>query len=282
LVALRNFAIFTNSVTMASVKLSDVSTSDDEEAQVVVVRGKNKSRTALAASAPETKAGPLVVPSLGSKLSNMGKGLKGARGLRFEVDLLLGKFVTTGATGTYGYVLNPGSGVPMYLSNIGNTTEWASVAALFDEYFLKSVECVFVPINQFNGLIINGGDASKLSTTIAVICANQHASTAISDSATAMLSAAIQSQHRVVNTARPFKFFWHNAEKFSWTGPVTDQSTANSSQGWLNVANYAKQGGFLQMFGPSITGTASATVLAASSNVGFIIYRFKTAFRVRA
>jgi len=201
---------------------------------------------------------------------------------RFTVDLVRGVFNTVNsANGKYAWALVPGSADPFTMTQIVNAAGWTQLSALFDEFFIESCTMTQEPLNQFSSLYVSGGSGANLSTEMAVVVGLQHSLT-IGDSGTAFQTAALEPEHKVVNSARPFKFRWRNLEKFAWDGPLGDQSTTTSTQSWCTVANSGKYGGLISAFFPSISAAAATpTAFLTSQTIGTAIYRFKVHFRLR-
>jgi hypothetical protein len=208
------------------------------------------------------------------------KAIARQSGMTWEGNIFASCVVyTNSSTGKYGLYFSGGQ--TWGVNNVGNAAEFASLDAVFDEFFVHSMKVSFRPVNAVAGALINT-TATNLQTFPLTIYGLQHSAGNYGDSSSAHAAAMSALQHKWVTSGEPFKFTWKNVEKFGWKEPLGDQTTASSTQTWcMNLAS-SKYGGFIAAYSPFVTGTVSSTVLGTSVPLGVAIFQYHVAMRARA
>jgi hypothetical protein len=186
---------------------------------------------------------------------------------------------TNSSTGKYGLYFSGGQ--TWNINNVGNAAEFASLDAVFDEFFVHYMNVHFRPINAVAGALLNT-TATNLQTFPVTIFGLQHNAGNYADTSSAHAAAMSALQHEWVSTGEPFSFTWKNVEKFGWKEPLGDQSTSTSTQTWCQNVLSSKYGGFIAAYSPFITGTVSSTVLGTSVPLGVCVMKYKVSMRARA
>jgi hypothetical protein len=170
------------------------------------------------------------------------------------------------------------SGVGVLNTTVSNTsvaglTEFTSFAAIFDEFFIKSFELVFIPHNYRLAPVGTTSGTNLCNCPIAVVSL-QHATPTYST----MSSALEHETARAVSSGERWNHRWVNSEKPSVViSPQT--STATASQNWCltSGSTAAAYTGQVQMIATDALGTGG-TVVA----IGRVMVRWVVKFRIRA
>jgi len=183
-----------------------------------------------------------------------------------------------------------GGGTGLFVNSIVNSTEWASLGSIFDEFFVHEMELSYIPVNKYSantianqGVSAAAGQPGFVNTIGANIFGLQHNQPLYADSSSVWFVSSIATDSRWVNLGDSFKFTWKNYEKFSWSGPEGDTSTAAMTQSWLNLANVAKYGGYVSIATPEASGAAAGLGALTENGVfGHCLVRYKVSFRARS
>jgi hypothetical protein len=168
-------------------------------------------------------------------------------------------------------------------SSISSVSEWSSLAALFDEFFIHSMHWRFVPHNNLGGgvgssvgALTTGGITATADTQInnsgMLVCSIFNAGNAYS-SASAMAANATVA---IKNSSKPWSYYWRNNQRFD---PRGDQVVMTSFQGWTPIQSPTNYGGSIQirMLNDVVIGSGSAVV-----NLGSYIVMYDVSFRARS
>jgi hypothetical protein len=161
------------------------------------------------------------------------------------------------------------------VSTLSSVTEFSSWAALFREFFVKSMTVHYYPQSRYQGPI---GFVNTTLTQAAgqpmLVLPYHHGVTV--PSTTAAAAENLDVKHH--STFDPFKMAWKNIEKpneGTLVSPVT--GTATPTQGWClsdSTSSSAYTGGLL-FISQGTTGSVSSAV------VGQFLVRYKVLFRYR-
>lgn len=217
------------------------------------------------------RANPMVLASM-----DMEK-LKLLRGLLFPqsrvFDFVVGVTVT-GATDSSGNFGGAANGMTHSATAITGASEWASLAALFDEVFVAEMHHRWMPYNRYAPQNVGLSGPARYSVGLAMC--NLHHGAAVYTSAANMHSNPSVRDH---HTGDPFNFVWHNIEKMDPKGMTPyPAGTSSPTQGWCST-NTTSMGGYqgqAQFIGwDTINGNVSSTV-------GRFVVSYKAYFRNRA
>ncbi len=281
----------------ARVKWSDVS--DDDETYLVAPAergvGDGRAKVPVAdAKSPgkgEEKKHPVI---LGARFDapddflTVDPLLKGALRSLFKADQAyrtrLGLFTgfVTNTAGLFNTILN--------VSSIGSASEWGSIDALFDEFFVHSVTVKFMPRNVAGGGVgystsaavavppfaLNGTTANSNLANVGIIGVSLFHGAASYGSAAGMLSNPTK---KIGHSAYPWTYVWRNNERFSPRAPGSAQVSGLSSQGWTLITNYSFYGGSMQF---RAFGDASLGDTVHAFTLGDITEIWDVSFRARA
>lgn len=158
-------------------------------------------------------------------------------------------------------------------SSVSSSFDFSSFATIFDEFFITKMVVKYEPNNRYNWPVGVGPTTQTTSWPLMVVNL-QHAMpgyssfTSISNNATAKL----------LNTADPWHFTWHNVERFKDTTVVNPTTSGIAVQGWCQTSSTAAGAytGSIQMLSPT-TGTG----MPGGSIVGQIIVQAHCLFRCR-
>jgi len=164
----------------------------------------------------------------------------------YRTRLGLSGTMTTSSSG----ILNFGAACSL----LSTVAEWASIDALFDEYFVHSMTVRFSPANAGGGGWTTvtgtvGGQPTYAAATAVVtsigLCAVALQSTTSFYSAMSSMVANPTLRHFLSN--KPFSFAWRNNVRFDPHGISLGTSSALGWQGWASVGSTASLGGLIQI-----------------------------------
>jgi len=186
---------------------------------------------------------------------------RGPGGLQVRIKLALGSFIQTnsglGKYQAFAYAGNKN----LTFYNIAAAAEFTSLDVLFDEVFIHSVRIVAKPRNKYSGTYVNGTNPTFASSGLATVYFLPHNSPDYADSSSAYFNAAVAAQHKIVSLAENWTFTARNPTRFSRGADIGDQTTSNSSMGWMQFGSVGtKYGGFIGVMLPlatAVSGTAS-------------------------
>lgn len=199
------------------------------------------------------------------------------KGMRLEVDLVVGGAFSTNTAGSFRPTW--AGGTTWAVSNVTSATEWASFGAVFDEIFVKEMVIQYQPNNCVGGGIVAASSATNLNSCALSLFALQHSAADYADSSTAFATCLEAQGNKFVNTGKPWTFKWKNIEKFDWKAPI---GTAAAAQTWAQISGFG-YGGFVGGRMPFATNASPTSILwPASTNLGVFVCRFKVAYRARS
>lgn len=207
--------------------------------------------------------------------------LKLLKGILFKMDmpyrarLPFQGNVNTNSSG----VLN----VTLSNTNIGSTAEWASISALFDEFFIHSLTFNYVPVNDLGGGVGVSATSSGTGGVTATACTQSNNSGLLAcclfngvPAYTTASALAANATTALKKTAHSWKYVWRNNMRFD---PRGDCLPLASWQGWTVVGNTGNYGGQIQLrtLGDIALGSGSAAL-----TLGQYLAYFDVSFRARA
>jgi len=204
--------------------------------------------------------------------------------LRLYLYLGVGMSVNSVA-GKYKQVIN---GLADYgISNVSNSAEWASLGAIFDEFFVHSMTLNYHPINKYSASTTASttaaGSPGFINTLGCVIYGLQHNQQVYTDSSTCATAAMSSALSRWVNLGDSFRFKWKNVERFDPDGTLGDQTTADSTQAWCSMNAAPKYGGTVGFATFDASGaSAGIGALLENGQFGQAMLQWDISFRVRS
>lgn len=212
---------------------------------------------------------------------------KDKKSIRFTTDMYVAYNVTVNSTaGKYLQFIGGVSQLP-WKTIVPACSELTQLATLFSQAFVHYVEIAFHPINKYSSNAsassAAAGQPGFLNTCGAVISYSNSNQAAVSDSSTAAVDSMACQRSKWVDLADSFSFKGVNEEKFAWDGPMSDQSTSGSAQGWLTTGSMnTALGGAFQLATISVSAAAGATTtLLDSGLLGHAMMRVRASFRSR-
>jgi len=155
-------------------------------------------------------------------------------------------------------------------SLLASNAAFASLAGVFNEFFVERMRLVWQPVGRYNGPIGSAPATNATSLPIG-LCSLQHGASAYS-------SLALMSENfkfAYANTSDPFEYTWINVEDFRIpTAPVLVVSTPGQS--WMLVRDVAQYQGTVQI----ISGSAPPA-LPVSQVLGAFVVEHLVRFRIR-
>jgi hypothetical protein len=166
--------------------------------------------------------------------------------------------------------------VTIAVSTVSSVTEFASWAALFREFFVKSMTVTYLPQSKYQGPIgfVSSPTLTQAAGQPFLVLPVYHGVSP----PTTVAAAAENMDVKHVSTFDAFKFTWKNIEKSSVDtviSPVT--GTATPTQGWClsDSTSASAYTGALLFLSQAATGSVSSAV------VGQFLVRYKVLFRYR-
>jgi hypothetical protein len=240
-------------------------TSDDEDKDLVVV-----------STAPS--------PSL---LKDLLRQPRSKKGFHYQTVLWFGgQIIVNSSAAKYLQFLN-GVTQLTWGSILGSLPELTSLDSLFDEFFCRKMRLHFHPRNMHSAnstaSATAAGSPGDLNTCGATIVGLPHAASPYTDSNMSWINMSASERKKFVNLGASWSFSFPNPEKFSWDGPVGDQTTSFMTMSWCSFTAIAKHGGFFQIATPAASG-ASAGIgsLLEGGIFGDYIIECHVACRARA
>jgi len=177
----------------------------------------------------------------------------------------------------YGFVVSVNTGAGKYLQFLDgvSTKKWSSIVAslseianfdaIFDEIFVHSIVLEYRCVNKgssnasANGATAtaagNPGFVNTLGASIVYLPDN---SAAYVDASSTWFAMRAATHSRTRNLGDDWQFTAKNPAKFSWNGPLGDQSSGNATQEWINIGNISSaMGGIFQIATPEPSGAAA-------------------------
>jgi len=222
------------------------------------------------------------------------KMLTGKRLKRYETRICLGGQIQTNSGVSYVAQWNIAGGGSanntLAWSQVSNAAEFTSLDALFDEFFIKQTTLRYVPHNRYSGQGASSYNAATaagapgyMNTCMATVIFLPHNSAVYSSGAAAFVNARSAEQSKVVDMGQPWVLKARNTEKFSWDGPLGDQSTSGATMSWGQIGSTSKYGGTHQLLLAQSSGSSvGAGTFPESALMGDFILEFDIAFRARA
>jgi hypothetical protein len=202
------------------------------------------------------------------------KGVMFKRDQPYRTRLPLQGAFSTNGSGTLNTTLS--------CATITSVSEWASIDALFDEFFIHSMTFKFAPINVQGagmGYCSAGtkiGPMSPVADTqlvnSGVIMASLFNGAPTYSTASAMNANSTLALH---HSGKSWSYAWRNNQKFEQRGYCLSTS---GWQGWMQIANATSYGGQLQFRALNDpTFADGATVI----NMGYYLAFYDVSFRAR-
>jgi hypothetical protein len=171
-------------------------------------------------------------------------------------------------------------------ASLAGVSEWSSISALFDEYFIHGFTVHYIPYNNLGGGVgysagatVTGGIALTADTQInnaamLVCCLFNNAP--VYSSASAMAANATAT---IKNTSKSWTYSWRNNVRFDKRGENVTMGSTIGYQGWTNTSSPSSYGGAIQyrILNDAQIGTGSAVV-----NLGSYITMWDVSFRARS
>jgi len=207
-------------------------------------------------------------------------------GMRFSTKLSFNcTLAANSGLGKYLQFMN-GVSAPHWGDLVGSISEFVTLDAIFDEFWVKSVEIRYIPRNSYqqnSAASSASGAPGDLNTCAAMLIWLPYVPAAYSDASTAFQAMAVATQHHLFDLAKPTEFTAHNPVTFDWGAQVGEQSASYADMGWNEIALPTKLGGFWQVSTPVPTAaTAAVNTLVASGVFGDVLMIWDMAFRSRA
>jgi hypothetical protein len=171
-------------------------------------------------------------------------------------------------------------------ASLAGVSEWASISALFDEFFIHSFTVRFIPYNNLGGgvgysagALTTGGITATADTQInncamLVCCLFNNAPTYTTASAMAANATAA-----IKYSSKSWTYSWRNSVRFDRRGENVTMGSTIGYQGWTNTSSPSSYGGAIQyrFLNDAVVGSGSAVV-----NLGSYITYWDVSFRARS
>jgi len=179
-----------------------------------------------------------------------------------------------------------GTSTTLPWTNVSSAAEWTAIDAVFDEFFIRSVTLKYMPRNKYSAQSTASASATgspgDVNTCAATVVFLHHNAAPYGDTSSTWTAACNAQQHKLVNLGDNWSFTARNPEKFSFDGPLGDQSSV-ATMGWCNIAQSGHYGGFFQLATPLASGaSAGIGALLEGGVFGDFIIVYDVAFRARA
>jgi hypothetical protein len=194
------------------------------------------------------------------------KGMsRGARKLRVRLGFV--GAITTSATGVINAAVN--------VSTLGTTSEFTSLATIFDECFVHSMHVEYVPFNQYIGPSNVDPVAYQSWSSGLIVGAPLYHGAAAYTAASDMVNNV---DYKALNTGSHWTMDWKNNENTT-TAVSPSTSTPVATQSWCLTAasNIALYTGLLQ-FRTSLPFSS----FTSSKTLGQTVVTFDVSFRAKA
>jgi hypothetical protein len=174
-------------------------------------------------------------------------------------------------------------------NQVGNASEFTTLDAIFDEFFVRSSRLRLFPSNKYSAqgpasfaTATAAGSPGTLNTCAATLIWLPHAGVTFSSSAGAWVNARSAETSIAFETGDCAILSAKNTEKFAWDGPLGDPVSA-STQSWCMNSNSAKYGGTHQLVLAHSSGASvSAGLFPEGAQMGDWLLEFIVAWRARA
>jgi len=160
------------------------------------------------------------------------------------------------------------------VSLVAGTSDFTSLANIFDEFFVEKMHLHYQPASRYN--VLTGGTAGTNEQSLPLGVISLFHDTGVFSTIADMASAVGFKYH---NSSDPFKHTWVNNEDYKTGVVVTDSTSATTpSQGWCltsttPASNYA---GLVQCLSPTISG------LPGTAYLGTIVLKWDVLYRQRS
>lgn len=171
-------------------------------------------------------------------------------------------------------------------ASISSAAEWSSVAALFDEFFIHSVEFTYKSFNE-GGQGLEATAQPSQGTYVTAAAVNYVLSAgligvSLFTTASAYTTAQSMSNNptrKLLHSGKDWSYVWRNNVSFDGRGPALDPLTSIGWSGWTLIGAVANIGGAVQFrtLGDQVIGDGAHAV-----NLGYIEIRYDVSFRARA
>jgi len=160
------------------------------------------------------------------------------------------------------------------INSVASTADFASLASVFDEYFVVSVTAHYMPISRYSFQLFAPGSSVSASLPMQVVCL-QHDSAPYSTTSTM----ANHGTCVIRNSGDPFTTVWRNIESPKTPTVVNPTTTLIATQGWCQTNSTAAPGytGAIQF----LTDQSSPPLLVASYRVGSFLVVYDVLWKVR-
>jgi hypothetical protein len=150
---------------------------------------------------------------------------------------------------------------------VGSSTDFVSLAAIFDEFFVVRMDCHWQPNGHYTGPL---GQASPqvVLTSLPLGCASLAHTSIPYTSVSALGNNFHRGYH---NTGDPFKYTWTNSES-----PENGDHAVSTTQGWCTTSNASYYQGMVQFM-----SQAAPPALPASQVLGSFMVDWFILFRTR-
>jgi hypothetical protein len=220
-------------------------------------------------SASDEKVERKVTPATSLALKYMKSPHTRGRGRTLRCRLGFVGAITTSAAGVINAAVN--------VSTIGTTSEFASFAAIFDEFFVHSMRVEYVPFNQFIGPS-NLDAAPFISWSSGLIVGAPLYHGAASYAAASDMVNNVD--HKALNTGVPWTQEWVNNEKPDCGVSASATTSAPTpSQSWCltSATSAALYTGFLQY-----RTALPFSAFTSAKTLGQTVVTFDVSFRAKA
>jgi len=215
------------------------------------------------------------------------KGKMSTRGLHYRNKIYQGcQIVVNSAAAKYLQFIN-GSSTKITWNQVGSASEFTSLDAIFDEFYIRSVTLRYIPRNHYSAQSTASSSATgspgDLNTCAATLVGLPHNGAAYADSSTAWVIMLAAQHKKFVDMGAPWIYKFANPEKFAWDGPLGDMATSNSTMMWCQNSNTSAYGGLFQLATPAASGAAIGIgTLLENGIFGDLIIEYDVCWRARA
>jgi len=179
------------------------------------------------------------------------------------------------------YTLCNTAQINLPFQQLASASEVSSLALLFDECFIHSVEYHFVPRNS---RVPYQFATANVQSSMGCVFYLPYNDPAYADGITVIQTAVQRSQSKIIDTGKAFTFIARNETHFDWNGDLMDQSTTSSSMGWCSFNTLGtKYGGNIYLALDILSGAAGAqSVYAQGYPLGSWVAFYNISVRARA